>query len=135
MSAADCGKLHQLLVETATNDSAVKESRPPETIIFRPADLTRGEKVHLMDLLTSFMSMVKQMLDEARTRELYRDFLDSIFNLWISNKKPGGPPTLFPLGFEAAVQVGILRDNHPGIRPPPGVPLPNLPVLLAHMAG
>ncbi|KAH7271054.1 hypothetical protein B0J15DRAFT_461111 [Fusarium solani] len=66
MSAADCGKLHQLLVETAMNDSAVKESRPPDTIIFKPADLTRAEKVHLMDLLTSFMSMVKQMPDDAR---------------------------------------------------------------------
>ncbi|KAJ3467601.1 hypothetical protein MRS44_005165 [Fusarium solani] len=135
MSAADCGKLHQLLVETAMNDSAVKESRPPDTIIFKPADLTRAEKVHLMDLLTSFMSMVKQMPDDARMRELYRDFFESIFKRWISNKKPDGPPTLFPLGFEAAVQVGILRDIHPGIRPPPGVPLSNLPVPSARVAG
>ncbi|KAI8674740.1 hypothetical protein NCS57_00372800 [Fusarium keratoplasticum] len=135
MSATDCGKLHQRLVDTAMNDSAVKEPRPPDTIIFKPADLTRGEKFYLMDLLTSFMSMVKQMPDDARTRELYQDFLDSIFKRWTSDKKPDGPPKLFPLGFEAVVQVGILRDNHPGIRPPPGVPMSNLPVPPARMAG
>lgn len=135
MTAADCGKLHQLLVEMAMNDSAVQESRPPDTGIYKPADLTRQEKVQLMDLLTSFMSMVKNMPDEARTRELYQEFLASIFKRWISEKKPDRHPMLPPLGFGAVVHVGILRETHPGIRPPVGATLSNFPVTPARIAG
>ncbi|EEU47221.1 uncharacterized protein NECHADRAFT_77452 [Fusarium vanettenii 77-13-4] len=114
MLDADRQRLHQLLAEMAMDDPDTQELRPENTSMFKGKDLTRAEKVNLMDLLAQFMSMTKHMPDQARRSELYKEFFDAIFSKWYSGEKPKSHHMLAPLRMiESSAQVGILRINHP----------------------
>ncbi|KAM0421117.1 hypothetical protein ACHAPT_011188 [Fusarium lateritium] len=82
--------------DIANNDPDVKGSRPPSTPINHHSDLTREEKIGLIDLLALYTSMREHPSDQA---EIYHDFLRDIFHFWDTADGVETPNALRPRSF------------------------------------
>ncbi|KAI8721794.1 hypothetical protein NCS52_00321900 [Fusarium sp. LHS14.1] len=126
----------QTLFDAISSDTHVTQNRAPNTPIRRPYDLTKHEKLRLVDLVERYRSMRDPAEDEeADIFDLWDQFMREIFKRWSSNR---AVPSLgrFPdCKFDDAnIQVGVLKENHleSGAGGQPG---PHLPISEARVAG
>ena len=109
----------QRVVDIVNNDTDVKESRPPNTMILKASDLTRDEKMHLADLFELFITAHKPLRKQSGETPSYQDFLGEIFASWSSDHKENNPPEIAsPRLKDTSVQAGVLRCDSPDGRGP-----------------
>ncbi|KAJ4202492.1 hypothetical protein NW767_005861 [Fusarium falciforme] len=107
----------QRVVDIVNNDTDVKESRPPNTLILKASDLTRDEKMRLADLFELFMTAHKPLRKQSGETPSYQDFLGEIFASWSSDHKENNPPEIAsPRLEDTSVQAGVLRCDSPSGR-------------------
>ncbi|KAM6534732.1 hypothetical protein FALCPG4_004358 [Fusarium falciforme] len=107
----------QRVVDIVNNDTDVKESHPPNTLILKASDLTRDEKMHLADLFELFMTAHKPLRKQSGETPSYQDFLGEIFASWSSDHKENNPPEIAsPRLEDTSVQAGVLRCDSPSGR-------------------
>ncbi|EEU46739.1 uncharacterized protein NECHADRAFT_77433 [Fusarium vanettenii 77-13-4] len=92
MSDDECEELTELFSE----DTDVFGSRPPNTIISKPSDLTHDEKLLLKDLFVAYVDMPGQGSHASLSPEFYKEFFDEIFKYWVSSHRVNIRPVLQP---------------------------------------
>ncbi|KAL2690082.1 hypothetical protein Neosp_004150 [[Neocosmospora] mangrovei] len=83
------------LMELFLKDSGVLLGlRLPNTIISKPSDLTRDEKLLLKGLFLEYVDMPGQDSHKSFSPELYKEFFGEIFKYWVSSHRVNNRPIL-----------------------------------------
>ncbi|KAF4441998.1 hypothetical protein FALBO_17309 [Fusarium albosuccineum] len=116
---ADAPVLSPVIAEPLTpaiiiNDKNVAASRPPNTHICHPSQLTMNEKYALQDLLTHYVNMKQKEGMVVVATALYHNFQFLIFHGWTSAVASNPDQALKPRLFtDTSVKVGTLAQDHP----------------------